>query len=159
MGRGRGLAWGSGAWSVALWCHLGGWCGVGYGLVILSFGLWPWPWWACGVCGVWCVWVLGGVWGLGLVRFGLGLSVVGLVLFVAGVWCGGWGWMGSMGDGHVGLCGVSDVVWVGGGGWGLWIWCLGVGMVWWCGCVCGCWWWVGAGDWGDGCVCVCVAVV
>ena len=65
---------------------------------------------------------------------------------------GGWMWLmcglvGSMGDGHVGLCGVCDVVCVG-GGWGV----VGLGSgVWVVGCcggvavyvgVGGWWWWV-----------------
>ena len=99
------------------------------------------------VCGVWCV-----VWGWAW--FGLGLSVG----FVCGgdgcwVWLMSGGWMGSMGDGHVGLCGVSDVVCVGGWGWGggfgSGVWVLG-----WCGGVVVC---VGVGGgyvMGIGCVCV-----
>ena len=108
VGEGRGLAWGSGAWPVALWCHLGGWWGrvgawelVHVPLALALVGLWCVVWW--------CVWWWWG--GLGLVWF----------WFVCGG-AGGWLWLmcvlvGSMGDGHVCLCGVWDVVCVG-GGWG-----------------------------------------
>ena len=81
-GEGRGLDVGSGE-SVALLCHLGGWCGVGQGawnlahvhLALALVGLW------CVVCGVGagfglCLW-----WGWGW------------LWLVCGVWGG---WMGSM---------------------------------------------------------------
>ena len=81
VGEGRGLAWGSGAWPVALWCHLGGWWGrvgawelVHVPLALALVGLWCVVWWC--VC---VVVVVGGGWAW----CGFGLSVVGL-----GVGCG-----------------------------------------------------------------------
>ena len=80
-GEGRGLAWGY----EGLVCSIvvpPGWVVWGrVGLGILCMCLWPWPWWACGVCGVVC-----GDWAC----CGLGLSVVGMGLVLAGVWGGGW---------------------------------------------------------------------
>ena len=107
----------------------------------MSMCLWPWPWWAGGVCVVCVVCVVCGCW----VWCVLGLSVVGLGLVVAGVVCvGGWA-LWEMGMWVSVVSGMWSVWVVDGVGcdWALVVGWWAVVLVWLC-----MWVLVGGGVWG-----------